>query len=156
MLKLTILQKVRLLFILVIVIFITYITTSYFFTQKNVGNLNKLREKSISISLLHTKNLYLFKSMNSNFYDFANTAEEATLKKAQKTKEDILKNLQTLATYEADDKLEEQQKALEEFFLFSKKFTKNIRENSFPSTEDMNAFQSLYEKKATTLSTAEE
>ncbi len=122
----TITEKIRIIFIIILLFFVVYISISYQFTRDSVNELNSIELKKSQIAFLDRENLAILKNMITQFNDVATTKEIDGLKKIEKSKIEIDKRLNELSKYNNSNIIDKQKNMLQEFYNIGVKTTKDV------------------------------
>ena len=149
----TILQKLRIIFFISIVLFITHLTISYIFIKNSIHQLEEIKFDKMDISKLTTENFYLYNQM-TEILVYASQAQEADeIERAKKIKEKILTNLNKLLPYyENKQQLLFFKESLEQTFKKSTAFSYDImKDPSNNNIKILKVFQALNKENLKTL-----
>jgi len=117
--NLSILYKIRFIFLIGIIFAILHILMNYIFTTNSLDQLNNIKNEKFIISSLHTDNLHRYEKNSLLVINAVRMNDLDSLKGAKIEKDNILKNIQTLKTYSHTDKLLEEEKLIKKFFKIS-------------------------------------
>jgi signal transduction histidine kinase/DNA-binding NarL/FixJ family response regulator len=143
MFNFSIIQKLRIIFVIILIFFIVYISISYQFTTNTINELRSIESKKSNVAFLHRENLSLLKNIIIKFNDIANTGEIDGLKQIREKKIEIDKKLNKLKKYTQDIKIEEQRKLLQKFYQIGVKTTKGLIENPSSNLQNIKKYQQI-------------
>lgn len=158
MFNLTIIQKLRIIFFIILIFFISYITISYQFVNNSVNELKNIETQKSQIAFLYRENLSLLKNMIIKFNDAVTTVDIECLNRVTKDKIEIEKRLNQLEAYNHNIKkdkyllnnyynlgVEITNDMIKDFELFNNRdyFNKKIK----PFRDIQRKISKLYEKK---------
>ena len=139
--NLSILSKIRLIFIIGIIFAILHILMNYIFTSTSLEQLNKIRNEIFIISSLHTDNLHRYEKNSLLVINAVRMNDFDYLNSARIEKDNILKNIKTLKTYHHTTKLLEEEKLIKKFFKISTeishKLISGISPDKIPSIQNL-------------------
>jgi len=117
MFNFTILQKLGIIFFIILLFFISYITISYKFVNNSVHELKDIEVKKFKIAVLNRENLSILKNINIQFNDMGSTGDLSELSKIKENRVKIINRLNKLAKYTKDKKIISQEKELLQKFI---------------------------------------
>jgi len=126
MFNLTIIQKLGIIFFIILLFFISYITISYQFVNSSVNELKDIEIRKSKIAFLHRENLSLLKNMIIQFKDASSTINIEGIERVKKDKIEIEKRLDELSQYNNTINLKEEKKLLNLYFKVGVKITKEM------------------------------
>ena len=95
----TILQKLRIIFFISILLFITHLTISYIFIRNSIQQLDEIKVDKMYISNLTSESFHLYNQMTEILVYAAQAHEADEIARAKEIKEKILTNLEYLLPY---------------------------------------------------------
>jgi len=123
MFNLTILHKIRIIFIFTLLTFIIYLFSIYIFTKENSNNAVDIEIKLSKILFLENKNIRLFEELVESFTNIISETEFGRLKKTIASKEIILNNFVAIEKLQKNkqekEKIDKQKEEFENFFNVS-------------------------------------
>jgi len=134
MFKFTIVQKLRSIFIILIIFFSIFILISYKFTSDSVKTLKEIEQKSSQIAFLHRENYTLLQEITKTLEDFGNTGGIGTLEPIKKKKLEIEKRLNELEKYVIDPLLKKEKELLDRYVNIGIKTTMEMVESNTSSS----------------------
>ena len=146
MFNFTIIQKVRIIFIIILLFFIVYISISYQFTEDTINRLRSIRDEKSQIAFLNRENLSILKNIITQFEDVARTRGIVGLEKIQKSKVELDKKLDELSRYSSSDIVKKQKEMLQEFYNIGIKITEEIAKQNKETTTKESITQKDNEK----------
>ncbi len=148
--NLSILFKIRLIFLIGIIFAILHILMNYIFTTTSLEQLNKIKNEKFIISALHTDNLHKYEKNSLLVINAVRMNDLDYLKSAEIEKDNILKNIKTLKTYPHSNKLIEEEKLIKKFFKLSTKISHKLisgtRADSIPCIKQLQYLNSETKK----------
>ncbi|MCK4441619.1 MAG: response regulator [Sulfurovaceae bacterium] len=108
MFNLTIIQKLRIIFFIILIFFVSYITISYQFVHNSIHKLKDIETKKSKIAFIYRENLSLLKNMIIQFNDAVTTIDIDCLNRVIKDKIEIEKRLNQLQKYNYNIKKDKQ------------------------------------------------
>ncbi len=151
--NLSILFKIRLIFLIGVIFAILHILMNYIFTTTSLEQLNKIKNEKFIISALHTDNLHKYEKNSLLVINAVRMNDLDYLKSAEIEKDNILKNIKTLKTYPHSKKLIEEEKLIKEFFKLSTEISHKLisgtRADSIPSITKLQYLNSETKKVLT-------
>jgi len=117
--NLSILYKIRFIFLIGIIFAIIHILMNYIFTSNSLEQLNKIKNEKFIISSLHTDNLQRYEKNSFLVINAVRMNDMDYLKSAKIEKDNILKNIETLKKYSHSKKLLKEEKLIKKFFKLS-------------------------------------
>ena len=144
MLNFSIIQKLRIIFVIILMFFMIYISISYQFTTNTINELRDIESKKSQIAFLHRENLSILKNIIIKFNDVGTTGEIDGLKQIREKKIEIDNKLDELSRYSHDIKIEQQKKLLQVFYIIGTNTTKELIKNSF--SNNIKRFQKIRNK----------
>ena len=125
MFNLTIIQKLRIIFFIILLFFLTYITISYKFVNNSVNELKDIETKKSKMAFIHRENLSLIKNMIIQFNDAVTTVDIECLNRVKKDKIAIEKRLDELTQYN-NIKIIKEKKLLNLYYKLGIEITKDM------------------------------
>jgi len=125
MFNLTIIQKLRIIFFIILLFFLTYITISYKFVNNSVNELKDIETKKSKMAFIHRENLSLIKNMIIQFNDAVTTVDIEYIAKIKKNKMEIEKGLNELTQYD-NIKIIKEKKLLNLYYKLGVEITKDM------------------------------
>jgi signal transduction histidine kinase/CheY-like chemotaxis protein len=119
MANLTILYKIRFIFLIGIIFAIVHISMNYIFTSNSLEQLNKIKNEKFVISYLHTDNLHRYEKNSFLVINAIRIHDLDYIKSAEIEKNHILKNIEILKAYPHTDELLQEEKLIKKFFKIS-------------------------------------
>ena len=150
--RLTILQKLKVIFIGVPLFLIIYMVVGYLFKNSIIEDIRPIEKQLVPVMPLHRDNLYLLKSMHNEFMVAVIGKQMDNIVEIQSYKEKILDNLSRIAAGSSDSIIEKQQKLLEKFYKFNYDYliqSINTEENTPPDSSLVETQRQLYEEVST-------
>jgi len=144
MFKLTIVQKLRSIFIILIIFFSIFILISYKFTSDSVKTLKDIELRRSQIAFLHRENYTLLQEMTKVFEDFGNTGGLGDLEPVKKKRREIENRLSELEHYLQDPLIKRQRELLKKYLNIGLKTTMEMVESNTSST--IKEFQAIRKK----------
>jgi len=141
MFKLTIVQKLRSIFIILLIFFSIFIFISYNFTSKSLKTLKDIELRHSQIAFLHRENYNLLKETIKALEDFGNTGGLGSLEQIKKKKREIINRLEELKKYIKDPILDREKELLDRYLNIGIKTTIEMIESNTSST--IKEFQQL-------------
>ena len=142
MLNLSILEKLRIIFFIILIFFGIYIAINNNFSTNHKRELKKLSGRVLKIASINKDNLRLIEDMNDKLDSAYSSGDSSFFTKANHVKMKIIKNFEKLKKYKKRIEIEKQIKILKEYFIEQKK---NIK-NSNPDDFEVSKIQSLKNK----------
>ncbi|MCK4442057.1 MAG: hypothetical protein KAU90_08610, partial [Sulfurovaceae bacterium] len=127
MFNLTIIQKLRIIFLIILIFFLSYITISYQFVHNSVNELKDIETKKSKIAFLYRENLSLLNNMIIQFKEAITTIDIECLNKVTKDKIEIENRLNQLQQYNHDIKKNKQ--ILNQYYNLGVKTTNDVIKN---------------------------
>jgi len=124
--NLTIIQKLTIIFSIIITFFIIYIYISYQFTKNINESLKRIEEKEFQIAMLHKEAFMILEQTTLKLSDIGITNELGGLKSVYINKKEIEKKLDELSKYTKDPKIEKEKELLKKYFDIGIVITKEI------------------------------
>ena len=135
--NLSILHKIRFIFLISIIFAIVHILMNYIFTSTSLEQLNKIKNEKFIISALHTDNLHRYEKNSLLVINAVRMNDLDYLKSAEIEKNNILQNIKILKTYSHTTKLLEEEKLIKRFFKISTEISHKLisgtRADTIPS-----------------------
>jgi signal transduction histidine kinase/CheY-like chemotaxis protein len=129
MFNLTILQKIRIIFLFTFITFVVYLFSIYTFTKNNSDNAVNIEIKLSQILFIENENLRLFDELVESFKNIMIEMEFTRLKKTEQLKDKIVDNLIKIENLQKNSKerrhVEARKQLFEEFYLL---YSQKIRE----------------------------
>ncbi len=141
MFNLSIIQKLRIIFFIILIFFIIYISISYQFTTNTINELRNIETKKSQIAFLHRENLSLLKNIVIKFNDVGNTGEIGGLKQIKEKKIEIDNKLDELSKYTDDSTIQIEKELLQRFYKIGIETSKELVKDSF--SKNIKKFQKL-------------
>ncbi len=141
MFNLSIIQKLRIIFLIILIFFIIYISISYQFTTNTINELRNIETKKSQIAFLHRENLSLLKNIVIKFNDVGNTGEIGGLKQIREKKIEIDNKLDELSKYTDDSTIQIEKELLQRFYKIGIETSKELVKDSF--SKNIKKFQKL-------------
>ncbi len=141
MFNFSIIQKLRIIFVIILIFFMIYISISYQFTTNTINELRNIESKRSQIAFLHRENLSLLQNIIIKFNDVGTTGEIDGLKQIREKKIEIDNTLDELSRYSHDVKIKKQKELLQKFYLIGTKTSKELVKNSF--SKNIKQFQKI-------------
>ncbi len=141
MFKLTIVQKLRSIFLILLIFFSIFIFISYKFTSSNVKILNNIEKNYSQIAFLHRENYNLLQEIIQALEDFGNTGGLGSLEAVKKKKAKIEKRLNELKLYTKDPILQKEIELLNRYLEVGIKTTIEVIESN--NSSSIKKFQDL-------------
>ena len=151
--KLSILYKIRFIFLIVILFAILHILMNYVFTSNSLKELNIIKNEKFIISSLHTDNLHRYEKNSLLVINAVRMNDFDYLENANIEQDNILKNIETLKTYSHTNELLEEEALVKKFFItsteVSHKLTSGITPDKIPSITKLQYLNSETKKTLT-------
>jgi len=144
MFKFTIVQKLRSIFLILLIFFSIFIFISYQFTSKSVNILKNIELRESQIAFLHRENYNLLQEIIKALEDFGNTGGLGSLKPIKKKKDEIEARLDELKKYKKDPILEDEKILLNKYLNIAIKTTIEMIESN--NSSSIKEFQQLRNK----------
>jgi|GEM_PF-2528848 len=144
MFKFTIVQKLRIIFIVLLIFFSIFIFISYKFTSKSVKTLNDIELRDSQIAFLHRENYNLLQETIKALEDFGNTGGLGSLEPIKKKTREIEARLDELKRYGDDPILDRERRLLNRYLNIGIKTTMEMIESN--SSSSIKEFQELRDK----------
>ncbi len=152
MANLSILHKIRFIFLIGIIFAILHILMNYLFTSNSLEQLNKIKNEKFIISYLHTDNLHRYEKNSFLVIHAIRIHDLDYMKSAEKEKTHILKNIEILKAYPHTTKLLEEEKLIKKFFKISTEIShKLIKGTSLDKIPSISTLQDLSKETRTVL-----
>ncbi len=145
MFNFSITQKVRIIFIIILLFFIIYISISYQFTRDSINELNSIELKKSQIAFLDRENLSILRNIIIRFNDVATTGEIDGIKQIKKSKIEIDKRLDEIRKYSNSGIIKKEKELLQEFYNIGVETTKELALN-IRDSKHIKLFQDIRDK----------
>jgi len=124
--NLSILYKIRFIFLIGIIFAVLHILMNYIFTSNSLEQLNKIKNEKFIVSSLHTDNLHRYEKNSLLVINAVRMNDMDYLKSAKIEKDNILKNINILKTYSHTETLIKEEKLIKKFFKISTEITRQL------------------------------
>jgi len=132
MLNLTLLKKLRIIFLTTLLFFIAYLTISYLFTKKSITHLDIVGKKLFPIVTLHNKNIKLLEELEETFQFAGINDDRSRLEKTKQIQKKILLNLDALKKYQKNIEINQQKELLNNYVTLNYNgILQSIKKNSW-------------------------
>ena len=132
MLNLTILQKIRTIFLAILLFFILYLTISYTVTKSNRNHIASIEKESYPIVTLSSHNLKLLEDLEELFHFSVIEEDPSRLYQTIKIKNKILNNLNQLSKIKNQESITKQADVFKAYFIFKYRLISTINDNELP------------------------
>jgi len=126
MANLSILYKIRFIFLIGIIFAILHILMNYLFTSNSLEQVNKIKNEKFIISYLHTDNLHRYEKNSFLVINAIRIHDLDYMESAEIEKNHILKNIEILKAYPHTNKLLQEEKLIKKFFKISTKISHKL------------------------------
>ncbi len=141
MFNLTIIQRLSIIFIIILIFFALYVSISYRFTTNTINELNIIVSKKSKIAFLHRENLSLLNNMIDKFKDVADSADKIKFEQIKRDKLEIENKLNELKRYDNNIMINKEKELLDKFYKIGVLTAKEVIKDS--NYKGVNIYQNI-------------
>ena len=149
----SILEKLRIIFIVAVLFFILHISINYLFTSSNIKYLNNIKNNQLQNLPLSEENLYLYSKIMLKFKDAATTGEHVLLNEVTRDQEKLFQNLIILERSSNIQEFEKEKASLKKLFSLANNITLRLINDERLDQNLLDKFQEQIEEKRSFFST---